>query len=422
MDDILNDEHLIKFINSRNLKLTPSQFIKEADEEQDIGIKKKNRKIKTYLQNFINQMNKQGMAPNTINNSFSNIKTFYYEFEIDLPRVKCKIMDKEEVLTIKDIPEKKHIMRALKYANLCYKAIVKLMMSSDMGSGEIRALKLKDYLDAQGIKKYDLSNFDDLLKKLYEKKNEIPTWSIRRMKTGMPYITFSSPESNRAINEYLEDRNERNPIKNVNVYLFTSMNHKISVRSFTTYFQRLNDNAGYGFYKNCRFFRSHSLRKFFASTLHNKGIDYLDAEWLIGHRVKNTTGTYIKPDIYRQKNDYAKILPFLSLSEVNPITLESPEFKELKNSYENESKSKEEKIKIQEKEIKKLKAEKDREIKFLREENEKTKKLVEELINNTGTNDEIKLLREENARIIEENLKTKRLVEDLIKTMNSKDD
>ncbi|WP_342457610.1 hypothetical protein [Methanobacterium sp.] len=30
-------------------------------------------------------------------------------------------------------------------------------------------------------------------------------WGIRCIKTGMPYITFSSPESNKAINDFLED-------------------------------------------------------------------------------------------------------------------------------------------------------------------------------------------------------------------------
>lgn len=423
--DILNDELVIQFVTNRNLKpnsinvyrtalknycnftgLLPSQLIEEADKEQDIIIKMKKRKIKKYLQGFINYMNKAGMAPNTINNSFSYIKSFYYEFEIDLPRVKCKIKDKEELVTIKDIPEKEDIKKILKYANLCYTAIIKLMMSSGMGSSEIRTLKLKDYMDALGIKKYDIFDANDLIKKLQIKENDIPTWSIRRIKTDMPYVTFSSPEANKAINEYLEDRNENELLKDLNGFLFTNENHKIRSRTFTVYFQRLNDRAGFGYYKNCRFFRSHALRKFFASTLHNKGMDYLEAEWLIGHRVKITTGTYIKPDIYRLKNDYAKILPFLSLNDVNPITLESPEFKEFKDNIEIESKSKDEKIKRLEEEIKKLNAKKDHEIKLLIEENElikeenlKTQKLVGDLISNNKTDDEIKILKEENKKI-----------------------
>lgn len=261
-NDILNDEHVIKFINSRNLKpnsisvyrislknycnytgLTPTQLINEADEEYDNGVKKKNRKIKSYLQGFINHLDNEGRAANTIHNSFINIRSFYDEFEVELPKVKCKIKDEEELITIKDIPEK-HIKRALKYANLCYIAIIKLMMSSGMGSSEIRSLTLKDYIDAQGIRKYNISNFEDTIKKLQEKEKETPTWSIRRIKTGMPYVTFSSPEANMAIIEYLEDRNERMPIQDINDFLFVSKNHKkIIARSFAQYFQRLNDSA-----------------------------------------------------------------------------------------------------------------------------------------------------------------------------------
>lgn len=73
--DILEDEYVINFTTSRNLKLnsikiyknclknycnytglTPTQLIDEADQEQDNEIKQKNRKIKTYLQGFINHL------------------------------------------------------------------------------------------------------------------------------------------------------------------------------------------------------------------------------------------------------------------------------------------------------------------------------------------------------------------------------
>jgi len=127
--EIFEDEHLIKFINGKNWKpntirlykvclknycnytgLTPTQLIYEADDEQDREIKQKNRKIKSYLHGFINHLNNKGRAANTINAKFTNVKSFYYEFDIDIPKVKCKIQDEEELLTIKDIPEKKDIL------------------------------------------------------------------------------------------------------------------------------------------------------------------------------------------------------------------------------------------------------------------------------------------------------------------------
>lgn len=58
---------------------------------------------------------------------------------------------------------------------------------------------------------------------------------------------------------------------------------------------------------------------------------------------------------------------------------------------------------------------KDEEIKFLREENEKTKNLVNELITNPETDAEIKLLKEENEKI-------KKLLGELMENMKVKID
>ena len=179
---------------------------------------------------------------------------------------------------------------------------------------------------------------DDLFEKLDKKQNEIGTWSIRRFKTGMPYVTFNSPESTAAIIEYLHYRTEHispaKHIKNVDDFLFEARGTQMSLRGMSAYFERLNDRCKFGFLGRQRFFRSHGLRKFFVSTLKNHGMDTVDAEWLIGHKLHPVTGTYIKPDIYRLKKEYMDILPYLSLSDIKTITVESEDVKELKKSFD----------------------------------------------------------------------------------------
>ena len=64
-------------------------------------------------------------------------------------------------------------------------------------------------------------------------------------------------------------------------------------------------------------------------------MDYLDAERLIGHKVPELAGIYIKPEISRLKREYLKVLSYLSLEPVETVTLESDEVKQLKNNYEN---------------------------------------------------------------------------------------
>ncbi len=107
------------------------------------------------------------------------------------------------------IPTKDHIRRALKHANVKYQAIILLMSSSGMGSSDIRHLTIKDYLDSLEITKYDLSDEGGLIQLLRENESRIPTWTMRRLKTGMHYETFSSPESVQAINDYIAERIEK---------------------------------------------------------------------------------------------------------------------------------------------------------------------------------------------------------------------
>ena len=380
-NEIINDFHFKEFLQNRNLKpnsiinytqalksystyteLTPTELIEQAEQEEEERIRMKNRQIKKHILGFIQHQKNQGKSANTIINHITKVKTFYREFEIELPHIRCNIQKEQELITIKDIPTKDDIKKALKYANLKYKAIILLMMSSGMGSAEMRNLTIKDYIDAHKITNFDLKDKDQLISLLRKKENEVPTWSIRRIKTGMPYVTFSSPESCNAINDYIEDRVIEYPYENENDYLFESNGHQIHPRVNAVYFSRLNDSVGFGKYGNQRFFRSHNLRKFFASTLKNNGFDNLDAEWLIGHKVKMVTDAYIKPDIYRLKKDYLDVLPFLSLEEIEKRTVESDEYKQLKEQYEKESKSR------------------DEEIKKLTEQNKLTMKLVEDLI------------------------------------------
>lgn len=334
----------------------PSELIEEAEMEEEQRIRMRNRQIKRYLIDFIKYLKKENRSPNYINSMLSTIRSFYSSMEIELPHVTCNIKEPEQLITINDIPTKKHIRIALKHSNIKYRAIILLMMSSGMGSSEIRHLTLKDYLQSLKITDYNLSNIRELNYKLKENENEIPTWSIRRYKTNMPYVTFSSPESVKAINDYIDERYEKGKkFKSINDCLFESRGKHLGKNIIVAYFSRLNDLCGFGFYKRQRFFKAHTLRKFFATTLKNNGMDNLTSEWLIGHKINSITNAYIKPDIYRLKKDYLDILPFLSLEKIGTKTVESDEYKELKKQYQDDSKSKDE-------EIKKLKAEKDEEM------------------------------------------------------------
>ncbi len=355
--NIQNDPHLIEFLQNLNVRKTtqeiyikrlkvyceftdktPTQLIEEAEEDEENRIRMKNRRIKKYIVQYLVYLREQNRSPNYITSLISAVKSFYSEYEIELPKTRCNLKQEEQLITTQEIITKKQIQQVLKYCNTKFKAIILLMMSSGMGASEIRHLTFKDFIDSQKIKVKEPFEIDELLEKLESQRNEIGTWSIRRFKTNMPYVTFNSPESTAAIIEYLHYRTEhRSPnkhVKNIDDFLFEARGNQMSLRGIMAYFERLNDRCNFGYLGRQRFFRSHGLRKFFASTLKNHGMDTVDAEWLIGHKLHPVTGTYIKPDIYRLKKDYTDVLPYLSLSDIKTVTIESEEVKGLKKSFE----------------------------------------------------------------------------------------
>lgn len=83
-----------------------------------------------------------------------------------------------------------------------------------------------------------------------------------------------------------------------------------------------------------------------------------------GHTIDNTTEAYFKADPESLKEDYISVVNELSTIDFEVKTIESPEFKELKDNYEKDSKAKSE------------------EIEKLKEENEITRKIVEDFIKN----------------------------------------
>ena len=122
---------------SKAIGLTPTEFLLEAEEEEDEGLKLKRRKIRDHLIKFIQYLRKKGLKETSISNYLIYVKAFYSTFEIELPKLPIKLNS----LPKKNYNEwvsKEDIKKALKYSNQKYKAIILLMVSSGMGSAEIR--------------------------------------------------------------------------------------------------------------------------------------------------------------------------------------------------------------------------------------------------------------------------------------------
>jgi integrase len=306
------------------LQTPPSRLIESALKEEDKGIRKAQRRVRKHLTKYRKNLQNKEYSPKTIKTHITIIRSFYNEFEVELPRLRLKNKHEETLTTSKDIPGKEHIRCALKHANLKYKAVINLMCQSGMGSAEIRSLKNKDLLDAAASKKLDLEEL---------KKIDILTWKIKRVKTNKPYFTFSGPDSINTLIDYLEQKHRNTPFNNDD-HLFGRGNKVLAKRTLEGYFIELNTRCDFGFHGRQRFFTSHKLRKYFATTLEASRMPHLMIRWLMGHSIDSVTNAYFKPDVDALRHEYIRVLPSLSLSDVKSITIESEDVKKIKADLE----------------------------------------------------------------------------------------
>lgn len=367
-------------------QMTPTELVNEAineEQQQNPKIHASRRKIKRRVLEYKEHIKKgNDLAPKVLQNRITIIKAFYTFSEIQFPKISNSAKVKRRLETDEDLPNSKQIKEALKYSNKKYRAIITLQASSGMRKAEIQNLKYKDFLfaikDHVLLEKEHIYDIKWIKKQLNDSKNCIPTWKIFSGKTQTEYITFCTQESLNYILVYLEQRqNGKNPITSENDYLFGGIIRKnnskgrISDNAYFKYFQRLNQELNLGKNRNQpkhRFFTSHQLRRFFATTL-DEVTRREKADEMLGHVKGEIEGAYFKTKKEDLLKHYKKALDLLTFDKPEIIDLTS----EIVHDFE-------EKLETKDTEIKKLKAEKDKEIRKLKEENAMTRKIVEDFI------------------------------------------
>lgn len=267
------------------------KLIDEAIEDEECSIPLKSRRIRKRLLDFRNFLLCSGLSMNTVRTYFSRIKSFYRHFEIELPYLNDIKFDNGYLSSYYDLPTRKDIMEACSISSLSFKAVVLFISSSGCAKAETLSLTVGDFIRA--TKDYHSGgSIDDVLDELSERRDIVPTFYLRRMKTGKFYYTFCSPEASRYIVKYLSSRKG------------LSLDDKLfdfSDDALIYNFQKVNDRLGMGFVGNYRFFRSHSLRKFHASNI-GLSVDYVDA--LQGRAKTKVHEAYIKTNPKKLKEIY----------------------------------------------------------------------------------------------------------------------
>lgn len=288
---------------------SPTELIDEAITETKAGKLLSERNTVIYMTKFKKCLNDQRKAPKTQGVAFSTIQSFYKTFDIQLSSVigkkkkRLPLQENQYFLTKDDV---KNLLTNAK--NLRTRAIILCMATSGMAKNEILNLRLRDItFDEQGI----------------------GIINIRRQKAQVDYVTFLSPEAVKVLNDYLNERSRdvKLKVKGVNDFVFVTYGEKLSHgqkkgsgigskiadQTFTNEFKKLGEDLGYGNGKgNFVKSRSHSLRKFFASTLENAGMPKNKIDFMLGHTPSGNDLAYFKTDVEALKSLYIKFLPYLT--------------------------------------------------------------------------------------------------------------
>ena len=165
------------------------------------------------------------------------------------------------------------------------------MSSSGTAKAETLSLTVMQFVEGTATY-HNGGSLEHVLETLSHKRNVIPTFYLKRIKTDKYYYTFCSPEATKFIVKYLQTRKDLKLEDKLFDFTAAKLLNK---------FQEINDSMGWGFKGKYRFFRAHTLRKFHASNI-GLATEYIDE--LQGRSKNYVHETYIKTNPNKLKNIY----------------------------------------------------------------------------------------------------------------------
>ena len=320
--------------------LTPSELINEALDEQkpklvngEIIFKEINdRQVTKHLYEYYSYLKKKGNKLRTIETNISIVRTFYSEYDVDLPK-NMVINYTKPIVREGDLPTKEDILKAINSTNnKRNKAIIYFMSSTGMRMGDIISLTVQDLIKA--CEDYDVYTVDDLL--TISPTHIVPCFYFHPQKTKRSNnicCTFCTPETFNAIQDYLKTRT----IKSADEPLFMSHYGKFVNRTIIVkLFQNINDTEFGKIVNGKRFFKAHNLRKWFISTCNQHSHDLLKVHILSGHSLNKIDSTYNEINTKVMRRFYTSLIPYLTLNKTEVKTVKSKEYLDLEKKLEEQ--------------------------------------------------------------------------------------
>jgi integrase len=315
---------------------TPSTIIETAIKERKQGIEPEEMTHYSLIVSFRNELgsmiNKSGVpySTTTIGKYMSAITSFFKAYHFAVPP---KPIGQQRNTSARPenqhIPDRELIRKALNVASLRDRAIILVGTSSGLAAIDICNLTVKQFLEG------------------YNSTTEITTLLIARQKTGYVFTTCLSPEASRAVMTYLDTRDKNanamktkgikeyqkiritddSPLfihnKKLDNYLKSGVesDRALTSKNISEIYTTISKKLGVKSNKPGVFnvFRSHNMRRFFASALLNAECDMNIVKHFMGHKNNETVDAYYKYRTSYLEETYRKYVPYLLINESDDI-------------------------------------------------------------------------------------------------------
>jgi integrase len=307
---------------------TIEECIEIAETEEQNNIRWKNTQTRKWLLQYREQLYTKYNVTSA-QTYLTVIITFYRHYEITIPTLpyySTKHLRHTTPINYSDLPDRELLQECLLISNPLVRSLILFMSSSGVSRIDVLNLTIQDYLDATK----DFHNHPESVKyavKEMQDTDVVPTFHLRRQKTGQSYFTFCSHEACKSINDYILTRTDK--------LTRTQPLFKINKRYINTVFERLNDYLMLGKVGNYNRLRPHMLRKYHASQL-NQGkyklsLDEVDV--LQGRAKDSTRASYFLSNPEDLKRKYCLNMGELLILEAEKKGNDS-ELLELQRRYD----------------------------------------------------------------------------------------
>lgn len=303
-----------------------AKLISEAQDEEKQGVPWNKCTLRENLMDFRSFLYSE-YKQNTANTYLMPVISTYRHLGINvqsLPYFSRKQVKTNPPIYYDDLPDKEVLQRVLGVCNPFMRAVTLFISSSGCSRIDTLNITLNDYLSATWEYHHKDNIYDAITAMQSVEYQIIPTFNLRRRKTGRQYFTFCSDEAVRSINNYLLTRDLSRSDK-----LF-----KCHENYFSYQFKALNDELGLGTIGDYGRFRPHMLRKYHASRLYESGMDKYKIDQLQGRSKEKVQEAYFKDSPASLKEEYIKHLDNL-IVETNILDTKSTEYIELEQKYKN---------------------------------------------------------------------------------------